>query len=146
MIQFEIDFKGQPKLQKTLKKVQVQLKNMSKQLSLAGIYMQKSIWKTFAAEGRPNKWAPLSAWTLSERHSKGYTGKILQQTGRLRNSISYDVSSTQVEVGTNVSYAEILQNGGTNKSGRFVPPRPFIMFQSRDENEIMDIWRRTIDI
>ena len=55
-------------------------------------------------------WAPLSKATLKQR---GANAKALQASGRLRQSITFRSSSRSVEVGSNLIYAALMQEGGT---------------------------------
>ena len=78
--------------------------------------------------GRP--FAPWSFRTLVARQKDGtVNGGILYRTGKLFNSIQYQVSGQQVEVGADSSapYARYLQYG-TMK----MPARPFVGFSDQD--------------
>jgi phage gpG-like protein len=136
-------------------------------------YMEGSVQKNFEAQGRPVRWRPLkmaslSGW-LASRRSWG-TGAglralhgrlILTDTGRLRNSIHFQVlaGGRGVEGFTNVKYAAIQQLGGSinipafgprKKKALFwpgalhpvrrvaahavtIPARPFLMFQEQED-------------
>ena len=61
-----------------------------------------------APDGSP--WAPLSKSTLKKR---GPNAKALLASGRLRQSMTFAASSSQVAVGTNLIYARIQFLGGT---------------------------------
>lgn len=83
-------------------------------------------------EGGSKKWKPLNpkyrAWKLS--HKPAYSGEILQKTGRLRQSFSYDADKKSMAFGTNVkekgvSYPEILHK-----------ERPFIVVH----DSMMEKW------
>ena len=108
-------------------------------LRKTGVRMVRSIQMNFTKEGRPEKWADLSPSTI-ERRRKGQrkNPKILQDTGRLKNSIAYDVdpAGNQVEVGTNVEYANDMQTG-IHPYGK-IAARPFVMFQEIDIKRIID--------
>jgi phage virion morphogenesis protein len=60
-------------------------------------------------------WKPLAASTLRGRRKGKGSGsdKILRDTGRLSNSITYRAERASVQVGTNVIYAAIHQFGGS---------------------------------
>lgn len=64
--------------------------------------------KNFEAGGRP-AWLGLSPGTLKKR---GAGAQTLQDTGRLRASVSDDHGSDFARVGSNVAYAAIHQLGG----------------------------------
>lgn len=83
-------------------------------------------------------------------------GQPLRDTGRLQNSITYAVSDTEVEIGTNVAYAAVHQSGATitPKNGPHlvfpgprgmifakkvtIPARPFIGLEQRQAGKIND--------
>lgn len=71
----------------------------------------------FRAERDPwgKPWAGLTAATLDRR--RGSSARILQDTGRLRNSYHFDASSRSVAVGSDVVYAITHQMGA--KKGAF---------------------------
>lgn len=81
--------------------------------------------KSVAPDG--TKWAPL----------KVRNGKPLEDTGRLKNSFTTQIDPTRgrIEVGTNVEYANIHQEGTKN-----VPARPMLPA----ENELPDRWARPL--
>ena len=92
-----------------------------------GLEMLLSINKNFEAEGRPNRWAPLSAMTLAMRRNKNKaSSKILQDTGILRGSINYQLTDDEqgVAIGTNIKYAAPHQYGARiNMSARTIIPK-----------------------
>lgn len=97
-------------LSKAIEEVDIPLKR-------AGIYMVGSIDRNFEAEGRPKRWIRLSPMTIEmRRHGEGRgTARILQDTGRLRASITYEiVGSDGIKIGTNIPYAGKLHFGGVN--------------------------------
>ena len=99
-----------------LKRTREKAKDLRIPLKQSGILMLSSIDKNFRAEGRPKKWAPLSPMTIAMRRKKGRGAKILQDTGRGKSSIVYKVVSNQkVQIGTNLDYMRIHQEGGSIK-------------------------------
>ena len=105
-----------------------------------------------------------SRWPQSLR-AKLEGGQTLTDTGRLRDSITYAVAMDKgsVEVGTNVVYAAIHQEGGvitakTSKGLRFrvggswstkrqveIPARPYIGLNAQDEadlDEVIQDWAK----
>lgn len=76
--------------------------------------------------------------------------KILTESGRLRESLHYDVTDNTLQFGTNVVYAAVHQFGakkgafGKNKRGTplpwgDIPARPFLGVSPGDEKRITDI-------
>jgi phage gpG-like protein len=105
--------------------LQISLKNFSARISpepllkIAGEVMRGSIERTFREQGSPaGSWAPLAASTL--KRGKGGAGRLkLIQSGRLKNSMSYQVNGNVLTIGTNLAYARIQQEGGF--AGRRAP-------------------------
>lgn len=122
-------------------------------LDSIGEIMRGSTQVTFEKEGRPGKWKPLSATTLFLRaggnkafrknkrkdsflpgltvnaYKKISGAQILQNIGRLVNSITFKTGNWQVQWGTNVIYAAIHHFGGMAGRNKkvTVPARPFIL-------------------
>lgn len=73
------------------------------------------------------------------RAETGHFGKTLQDTGRLRDSVTFEsfLTQGQVHVGSNVKYARIHQLGG--KAGRgnktTIPARPYLGIEEKDIEE-----------
>lgn len=73
------------------------------------------------------------------RAETGKFGKTLQDSGRLRSSVTFEslVTQNQVCVGSNVAYARIHQLGG--KAGRgqktTIPARPYLGVEEKDIEE-----------
>lgn len=112
-----------------LKKVAANISNFRSALTLVGHYMVKSIIRNFQAQGRPQKWKPLSPYTLAMRKKGRGRGhpKILEDTGRLRQSIGFAIKDDSVAIGTNLEYAKKLQEGGTAK----IPARTIIAVKKK---------------
>jgi phage virion morphogenesis protein len=75
-------------------------------------------------------------WEPSQRAERE-SGKTLVDTGRLRGSIGYEASPSQVSVGSNLVYSRIHQLGGKAGRGRAVtlPARPYIGISEEDLQE-----------
>jgi len=111
-----------------LKKAGEKAKDLRIPLKRCGILMLSSIDKNFRAEGRPNRWAPLSPMTIAMRRKKGKGAKILQDTGMGKGSIVYEVVSDQkVQIGTRRDYMRIHQEGGSIK----IPARDIYPVKAR---------------
>jgi len=114
LISYEI--KNDEKVKALLKKAGNKAKDLRIPLKRCGILMLRSIDKNFRAEGRPKRWAPLSPMTIAMRRKEGRGAKILQDTGHGKGSIVYKVVSNQkVQIGTNLGYMKIHQEGGSIK-------------------------------
>lgn len=90
------------------------------------------------------KWRPLAPATLkSRRRGRGSRVAILQDSGRLRQSITHKATARRARVGSNLVYAAIHQFGGQAGRGRkvSVPARPYLGLSGDDEAEIGAIVR-----
>lgn len=155
MSESNIEVIGIDEIQDGLAALQRRIENMRPIMAEIGNMVINEIDETFEDEGHP-KWIPLSRTTLrlgytnmgkSKAHTHNKDGKvtrgferyindhkILQRSGRLRNSITYDATNDSVMVGTNWGAgtikggAAIHQFGGMAGRGRKVkiPARPFM--------------------
>lgn len=141
---------GFEKLLRRVKKLSTDTRRTERPMRAAGVLMLGSIEKNFRAQGRPEKWTPLSDATLGRRRKGRGRGKaqILIDTARLKNSHSMRLTSEGVEIGTNVIYAarqHFGYEGGAGRGHSKTPARPFLMFQDEDIVEIGNIFRRHIE-
>ncbi len=85
------------------------MQDKSELLKTLGAGQLNSIYRTFDEQG-PG-WPPLSQASLS--WNKKYTSAhmLLQNTGKGRTSIGYEVSGDSVAIGTNLFYMRIQQEG-----------------------------------
>lgn len=124
-------------------------------LRVAGEVMRGSIKRTFREQGSPaGSWPPLAASTL-KRGRGGAGRKMLIQSGRLKNSVTYTVSGNTLTIGTNLTYAAIQQLGGEagrkppfkKKGGKRaqIPARPYLVFRPEDPERIQAAMERVID-
>lgn len=145
-----IEVIGIEEIQTKLSSLEKVTRNMRPIMAEIGNKILNEIDETFEAEGRP-KWIPLSRTTLrlgytnmgkstskkthlkNGKLSRGFERyindrKILQKSGRLRDSIVSEVSDSEVVVGTNLKYAAIHHFGGLAGRGKKVeiPARPFM--------------------
>jgi len=60
--------------------------------------------------------------------------KILMDSGRLANSITFDADNKQVEIGTNLVYAATHQFGRGS-----IPARPYLGFQEGDVEKFEEL-------
>lgn len=156
-----IEFTIQPRsrIKKFFDRVIKRLDNPDTPLKKASLVMLRSIDRNFREEGRPVKWATLSPLTKAlRRGSFGGTHKILQDTGRLKASISAKIFKDYAKVGTNLEYARLMQKGGMSKAqtvkrgkrtynikSHKVPARPFILFQREDIEDINKLFVRHVE-
>jgi phage gpG-like protein len=85
-----------------------------------GELLVDSVHDNFHAQGRPEPWA--------ERVNPEGDWPILMRTGNLYNSIHADIGDDTVTVGSDVDYADFL-NEGTSK----MVSRPFFLIQEPED-------------
>lgn len=79
-----------------------------------------------------SKWSSLAPSTIQQRQRKGkWPGKIMQVTGRLKSSFTYNINGNNLTIGTNLDYAKYLHHGTSR-----MPARP--LFASLLTNEVKD--------
>jgi len=113
---------------------------------LGGI-IQDAVADNFDQQGRP-AWTPLKATTIKDRNKHGYNGPILQNTGKLKRSITRKVTTNYVTVGTNLEYAAIHNFGGPCGVNHSVdmPKREFIQLTEIDLNDLEKTAAKYVDI
>ncbi len=114
------------KLEKFLVGVDNKIKDFTVPLEKSKFIMLRSVDLNFQREGRPTHWKPLSEMTKKFR-KKGAGGKILQDTGALKGSITATPIKDGIKVGTAKQYAAILQLGGSIP----VPARTIIPIRAK---------------
>lgn len=107
-----------------------------RRIAVVGI---RSILRNFREEGRPKKWESLKsqfAYRRGKKIDRG-SGKILQDTGRLRQSteVEYRVPAN-VKLFSSLIYARTHQYGWKERN---IPARPFMLWQSEDVRSIQQI-------
>lgn len=88
-----------------------------------------------------NAWKPLSPFTIARRKKR--SNKILLDTGRLRSSITFAVSNTDVFIGTNVIYGSTHQFGNDKKN---IPARPFLGVNKQTNENVRSVLKRFLDL
>lgn len=104
-------------LRRFLGKLSGRMKEPGPFLEVVGSIIRGSVIRNFEVGGRPVRWKPLSALTVSRR---GASGPILRRQGMaggLMGSINYQVMDDKLMVGTNKVYAAIHHFGA--KQGEF---------------------------
>ena len=136
-MQIGIRFGGN--LPRNLKKAINRSKNLERPLKLIGIQMQKSTDKTFKEEGRP-KWTDLAESTKRQRRKGPRATRkvmILQDTGQLKRSITYEVKRPSIiRWGpSRIAPYGIFHQLGTRK----MPQRKFLGMYPEDQRRIRQI-------
>lgn len=94
-------------------------------MSQIGASMLLSVRRTFRDQGVPaGSWAPLSPNTIKSNPKKYGAGhKLLIDKGTLLNSITYQVASGSVVIGTSLVYAPVHQFGSRDRGSVAIGPR-----------------------
>lgn len=123
-------------VQRKLQAIADKLRDMRQLWGAVGMYIQRqTIKERFDKEQSPDgqKWKPLSQSTIHHRKKRHKSGnmKILQDTGELRRSITYEANPDSVRVGTVLKYARTHQFGRGN-----IPARPFLGVNEDEKKHI----------
>ncbi|WP_143869888.1 phage virion morphogenesis protein [Catenovulum sediminis] len=133
-----IDLNGDNKIVDVLQDMLDRSMNLEPAFNQIGEYLIESHQARFELEITPDGdlWEPLSPETLK---AKTPENRILQDSGTLRDKLSYEISATSLNFGTNMEY------GATHQFGREadgIPQREWLGLstgQWNDETEILDI-------
>lgn len=133
-----IDLNGDNKIVNVLQDMLDRSINLEPAFNQIGEYLIESHQARFELEITPDGdlWDPLSPETLK---AKTPENRILQDSGTLRDTLSYETSATSLNFGTNMEY------GATHQFGREedgIPQREWLGLstgQWNDETEILDI-------
>jgi phage virion morphogenesis protein len=124
--------------------------NLTPALNDLGEYLLRKTRQRFDTSTAPDgtKWAPLTARTIKAKQRRATTGKpyrtkadpsaILKDTFTLRNSITYQVSSNALYVGTNIEYGIYHQS---EEPRTRLPRRAFLGLDDEDRTEAVEIFR-----
>lgn len=117
LIQIEV---RDDEVRRILALVQSRIGRLRPALALVGEIVLESVQQNFLAEGRPDKWPPLSLQTKAERARLGYTGPILQRRGGgggLLGSLHRQADDRKVTIAADKIYDATMQFGA--KRGQF---------------------------
>jgi len=131
-VSFEV--RGYEKLGREIIKLEKQIRNPEKAYRESKMIMLQDVDRHFISQSGPQgKWEALKPWTLRKRRGGG--AKILQDTGRLKGSITGIYDRWGVVVGTNINYALQHQFGDTSKH---IPRREFLYLNESAQQRILD--------
>jgi len=152
VIKTEIKDKG---VSAYLTAIAASITNLRPLMKEVGVTVRDNTLMTFRDSRSPDgaAWAGLSKVTKSRRRG----GKPLQDTGRLRSSITFIASSNSVSIGTNVIYAKTHQFGaakgafGSTRRGSpipwgNIPARPFLGLSLDSRSQILAAAARHIGV
>lgn len=131
MVKYSIEVKNAQQVIANLHNVESRMGDLTKPLKKGGLVMLRSVNLNFDRSGRPITWNPLKISTLRQKLRQGYSSKPLIRTGKMRRSISQQVDSNILKIGTAIPYAQ-HHHFGT----RFMAKRRFLMFQEKDVENI----------
>jgi phage virion morphogenesis protein len=140
MIDLQIGISGIKEFTYKLYTLEGRLQNMDSLMVMISQLMLKSVRQNFFEGGRPTKWSPLSGKSI-KGGLRGVGGRsYLFLQGKLFASIQPYHSSNEARVATEgIEYSAIHQWGGLAGKNSMVkiPPRPYMLFQNTDINEIV---------
>jgi len=99
-----ISTRGTDELTKHFRQIEKKVKNHKVLYKRIGIKILKWVNDNFEAEGIEEKWDELKPQTIARRRKE--TFKILQDTGRLKGSYTYQSGARKVTIGSAVDYAK----------------------------------------
>jgi len=119
-VQFNVQDKD---VKAMLLKLQSKTGNLKPALRDIGIYMKKEVMDNFAAEGRPNRWHPLSKkYAARKAESMGAGKPILERSGAMKQRMNVRASGTSASVFTGIKGYPVYHQTGTRK----MVARPFM--------------------
>ncbi|HDL4131786.1 TPA: phage virion morphogenesis protein [Mannheimia haemolytica] len=126
---------------KSLQQIANQLEQPRRRYGILGETLKKIHTARFKAEQDPdgNNWKPLASSTLALKRKRGKSTKILRQDGYLADKTAYNVTSDNVEFGSQEVYARLHQFGGKAGRGKkvTVPARPWLGVGDKDEQLLL---------
>ena len=138
-----IKIQGYSELERSVGSLIKYIDNPLSTFKFARLIMLQDVFDHFTKEESPEgAWQPLKIIGMSEsgkitsyrlRKGEATSSKILQDTGRLRNSITGVVSSKGAEVGTNLVYAKTHQYGDPKRN---IPQRTFVWLSKQAQERI----------
>lgn len=113
--------------QQAINNLQNKLKDLSPLMLAISETMKSAVDENFETEGH-------GTWAETQRG-----GRILQDSGHLKNSINSFYNNKQAIVGTNVIYAAIHNFGGKNRRMKeALPARPFLVLNDQAIEDIQE--------
>lgn len=132
--------------------IQGNLNNTTPMWSNVGSYLSASVKRQFATEGayygRP--WKPLKPRYAAWKATRGYSGKILVQTGAMRASFVSRPMGIEVYSGKSAIFGSADQKAiwhqfGTHRNGKRVnPPRPMFVITAKVRQDVLTIMKEHI--
>ncbi len=104
--------------------------------------MLEEVRENFDRQGRPAHWVDLDATTKAARAKRNkWPGKILQESGMLKNTIFPSANHDSAMVTAPAEYAAIHNFGGITGRGHKtrIPARPFMVLTKDTEEQIGDL-------
>lgn len=94
-------------------------------------YHRRSIQRSFAAEGRPRRWAALKPATIQDRLRKGFgPGPILVRTGAMQRGFVFAYGPRAYRVDNKTNYFLYHQLGAPRAN---IPARPMLVLLPQDK-------------
>jgi len=136
----QVEFRGLKSLTKAINKLLKQGQNLEPALREVGEYLVESTQQRFvdmqAPDGSP--WEPLELATIAK---KKRPERILTESGTLADTLSYQLETDALLIGSNMEYAATHQFGRDE-----IPARPFLGIAPFERDEVLNILHDHLDI
>lgn len=140
-VKIEVKVNG---LTKDIAQMALKLDRLRDPLEDSATYMESSIAQRFRSGGGSRPWKPLSPTTI-KRHPHRAGGRPLNDTGRLKMSVTTGASQRISNGKLNYSLGSGVIYGATHNFGRGnIPQREFLYFDDKDEKMIQRIFETYI--
>lgn len=140
------DFSGVRRLQERIGRLSsLQLSELGEQL---GSVAESQTRRRINEEQEAPDGTPWAAWTADYAGARHGGQSLLQGEGDLADSISFDVQGDRVEIGSNLVYARIHQEGGVagmSPGPAGIPARPYLGLSSDNLVELQTIAEEWLD-
>jgi phage virion morphogenesis protein len=140
------DFSGVRRLQERIGRLSnLQLSELGEQL---GSVAESQTRLRISDEQEAPDGTPWTAWTADYAGARHGGQSLLQGEGDLLDSITFDVQGDRVEIGSNLVYARIHQEGGVAGMApgpAAIPARPYLGLSSDNLAELQVVAGRWLD-
>lgn len=126
-------------VRRPLEHYETALRDFSPVYERFSVYHDRSIMRNFAAEGRPDHWAPLKPATIVDRQRQGFgAGPILVRTGKLKRGFRFKWGPRSYQVSNSRFYFLYHQDGAPDAN---LPARPMLVLLPQDQAQFTKLAR-----
>ena len=133
-----VDAIGDDEIRQGLNQLLNQMHDLTPAFRSIGEVLLESTQERMSNEQAPDGsgWEQLSVFTLMNKEKTGQSNKILRGFGTLADTLNYQISANQLQLGSNLEYAATHQFGREDAN---IPERPFLGLSENDKNDVLDI-------